>query len=102
MLIGRIRLIEFEHCEFGIVFDRDSLIPKVPIQFKNPLETAHYESLQVELGGNSHVKFHVQRMMMCCEWTSGRTTGNRLHHGSFYFHEIVLDKKFPNFRNQLR
>jgi hypothetical protein len=71
----------------------DSFISETPIDFKNPFQTADDQPFQVELGSDSHVKFHVQGIVVRFERLGGRASGNGVHHGRLYLNVIALGKE---------
>ena len=55
ILIRCIRLIEFDHCELGIVPGRDPFVPEIAVDFKHPFKSPNHQALQVEFRGDTQI-----------------------------------------------
>ncbi len=85
--VGR---VELHHREFGIVTDRHAFVAEVAVDLEHAVETAHHQALQVQLGRDTQVHLHVQRVVVGDEWLGRRAAGNGVQHRGFHFHEAVL------------
>jgi hypothetical protein len=79
-LIVRVRLVELQHREFGVVLGRNAFVPEVPVDLEHLLEAADGQALQVELRRDPEDRGHVERVVMGDERSCDRAAGNRLHH----------------------
>ena len=93
ILVGRIGLIELQHCKLRIVPHRDPFVAEVAIQLEDPLDPADQKALEKQLRRYSEVEVHIQRVVVGDERPGGGASGNRLHHRRLDFQEIPLLKK---------
>jgi hypothetical protein len=45
--IVRVRLVELQHGEFGIVMCREPFVAEIAVDFVYPVQATHYETLQI-------------------------------------------------------
>ena len=80
VLIVRVRLIELERRELGIVLRGDPLVPEVPVDLVHALEAAHDQPLEIELRRDPEIEVHVERVVVRLERPGDGAAGDRLHH----------------------
>ena len=80
VLVGRVRLVELEHRELGIVLRRQPFVAEVAVDLEDALEAADHEPLQVELGRDAQVEIEVERVVVGDERPRRGAAGDRLHH----------------------
>ena len=78
--VVRIRLVELEHRELGVVARREPFVAEVPVDLVDTLETADHQSFQVELRRDAQVHVDAERVVMRDERPGHRTARDRLHH----------------------
>jgi len=78
--VVRVRLVELEHRELGVVLRRDPLVAEAPVDLVHALEAAHDEALEVQLGRDAQVEVHPERVVVGPERPRDRAAGDRLHH----------------------
>ena len=100
VVIVRVRLVELEHREFGIVLRRDAFVPEVARDLVDPLDASDRQPLQVQLGRDPEVQIHVERVVMRDKRTRHRTAGDRLHDRSLDFEIAALVEESPDGRNR--
>jgi hypothetical protein len=96
VFVRGISLIKFHHGKFGIMLNGDSLVAKVPVDLENPLETAHYQPLQIKLWSDTQEEIHFQGIVMGHERAGGRSPRNGLHHRCFDFQKIMANHEIPD------
>ena len=87
IVIRRVGLIGFQHGELRAVGGVDALVPEIPIDLEDLLNTADDAALQVELRRNAQVEVHIQSVGMRHKRTRSRTAMQRLQHGSLDLEE---------------
>ena len=70
--IVRVRLVELQHRELGIVGPVHPFVPEVVPDLVHPLESADQQPLEVQLVGDAQVQRHVQRVVVSHERTGRR------------------------------
>ena len=86
-LIARIRLIQLEHGELGVVPGRHAFVAEIPVDLVDALETADDQALEIQLGGNAQVELQIERVVMGHERSRRRPSRNHVHHRRLDFHE---------------
>ena len=87
-----IGIIELAGSVFRVVSLIDTLIPKILADLKDSLKASNHAHLQVELRGDSHVKSHVEVIVVGGERPSRSTTGYHVHHGSLNLDEVQFSQ----------
>src|SRR5262249_54545058 len=87
---------------FRIMFDRDAFVAEVAVDLENPFHPTDDQPLKIELGRDPHEELHVESIVVRDKRTSGRTAGDRMHHRSLDFDEIMLDEELPDLFDDLR
>ena len=82
--------IDFHAGKLGVVGAIHAFVAEVFADFIDTLETAHDESLEIELGGDAHVEVDVERIVVGDKRTCAGTTCNRLKDGGFHLHVVML------------
>lgn len=82
--------VELASCVLGVVGLVDRFVPEVLSDFEHSLQTAHYELLQIEFRGYTHVQFHVEIVVVSDEGSGGGSSGDHVHHGCFYLYEVEV------------
>jgi len=81
----------------------NGLISEVLANFKNPIQSTNNKLFQIQLRGNSHIKFHVKIIMEGSKRPGSSPTWNHIHHGRLNFQEAQLSQissdKGNNFRS---
>ena len=72
--------IEFTSCELRVVSHVNSLITELLTDFENSVHTSNDQHFKVELGSDTHEKFHVEIVVESLEGLSCGTTCNHVHH----------------------
>jgi hypothetical protein len=85
--VRRVRLVELEHRELGIVPRRHALVAEIPVDLIDALEAADDEALEVKLGRDTQIHIEVERVVMRHERARGRAARDRMHHRRLDFHE---------------
>lgn len=79
----------------------DGLVPEVLANLEDSVQTSNYQLFQIKFWGYSHIKLHVQVIVVSHERPGSGTTRNHVHHWSFYFQEFefvqVLSDKGNDF-----
>lgn len=70
----------------------DGLISEVFTDFKDSIKAADNKLFQVKLRSNSHVKLHVEIIVMSDKGSSSGTARNHVHHGSLHFEEFHVSE----------
>jgi hypothetical protein len=78
------------------VLGGDALVPEVPVDFVDPLDPAHRQPLEVELGRDAQVEIDVQRVVMGHKRPGQRAAGHRLHHRRLDFEETAAVEEAPD------
>jgi len=68
----------------------DTLVPEVPINFVDTLETTHYQPFQIQLRSNPEVQVHVEGIVMSDKRPGNGASGDRLHHRRLDFKKTVV------------
>lgn len=97
--IEEIFIVSISHIEFTagilwIVSLVNGLVSKVLSDFENPLKSSYNKLFEIELGCDSHIKFHVEIIMMSDKGSGGGTSWNHIHHWGFDLKEIQLIQVF--------
>ena len=87
VLVVGVGLVELEHRELGIVLGGHPLVPEVAIDLVHPVEPAHHQALEVQLGGHAQVERHVERVVVRHERLGRRAPRDRLHHRGLHLEE---------------
>ena len=80
----RIGHVKLARGKLGVVRHVDRLIAEDTANFIYSVQPAHYELLQVELGGNTQVEVEVQVVVMRYEWLRGCASCDHVHHRCFH------------------
>ena len=72
--------VELADGEFGVVRHVDLLVSKDTADFKDAVETADNELLQVELGRDTHKEVELEVVVVGDEGLGGGAAGNHRHH----------------------
>ena len=88
-LVIRVGFIQLDHREFRIVLRAEPFIAEIPADLKNPLHSAHQQTLQVEFRTDPQIELHVERVVVRDEGPRRRTSVDRLQQRRLNF-EIVL------------
>ena len=86
-VVVRVRLVELEHRELGVVAGGEALVAEHPADLEHLLEAAHHEPLEVELGRDAQERSHVERVVVRDE---GR--GRRAHRDGVQDGRLDLDE----------
>ena len=86
--VGR---IELHHREFGVVPYGDAFVAEAAIDLEHPLEAAHHQPLQVQLGRDAQEHLLVERVVVGDEGLGIGAAGDRVQHRRFHLQEAVLD-----------
>ena len=78
-LVRRVRLVELEHRELGVVPRRDALVAVAAADLVDALEPAHDQALQVQLRRDAHEEVHVERVVVGLERLRGGAADERVH-----------------------
>ena len=82
-----VRLVQLEHRELGVVTGRQTLVAEHPGDLEHPLEAAHGEPLEVQLGGDPQVEVQVECVVVGGERSSQGPTGDGVEHRRLHLHE---------------
>ena len=85
----RIGLIQLDGGEFGIVFGVHALVAEDAADLVHPLQAAHDQPLQVQLGGDAHVHVDIEGIVVGNEGAGGGAAGDGVEHGGLDFHIAV-------------
>ena len=80
VLVGRVRLIELQHRELGVVLARQPLVAEVAADLVDALEAADDQPLEVQLGRDAHVEVEIERVVMGRERARRGAAQDRVHH----------------------
>ena len=94
--VGGIGPVELHHGEFGVVLDGNPFIAEIPVDFKNPVETAHHQTFQIQLRRDPQEQIHFQGVVMGHKRFGRGSAGDRLHHRGFHLEIIVLDHEIAD------
>ncbi len=87
VVVVGVGLVELEHRELGIVLGGDALVPEVSIDLVHPVQAAHHQALEVQLGRDAQVERHVERVVVRHERLGRGAPRDRLHHRGLHFEE---------------
>ena len=93
VLVGDVQL---ENREFRVVRPVHALVAEVPGEFKDAVETAHDEALQIELIGDPQVEGNVQCIVVRDKRAGRCTTGNGLQHRGVHLEPALLGEGVPH------
>jgi hypothetical protein len=88
--VGGVRLVELQHRELGVVLARQPLVAKVPSDLVDPIEPAHHQPLQVQLGGNTQDHVQVEGVVVGGERPRRRPANDRLQHRRLHLQEASV------------
>ncbi len=88
--VVRIRLVELEHRELGVVPRGQPLVAEHPGDLEHPLKATHDEPLEIQLGGNAQVQVQVQGVVVGRERVCRGATWNRVEHRGLDFDEVLF------------
>ena len=74
----------------------DAFVSEDAPDFIDSLEAAYDKALQMQLGGDSQIKIHMQGVVMRDERTRIGTAGFYLQHRGFDFEEVPVIQKLAN------
>src|SRR3981081_3759336 len=74
----RISPIRFQHGELRIVFSRNSFVPKVSVELKHFIESAHEQTLEIKFRRNTQIKIESKRFVTRLKWLRSRSARYRL------------------------
>ena len=98
--------VRFECCEFWIVTSVDSLVAKISVDLEDLWKSADKQSLQIQLGRNSHKERHSKSIMRCHERSRRSAASHRMHHRSLDFEEASafheMSDRADNVRTSLK
>jgi len=80
-------LVDFQHGEFWVVRFGKAFVAEIAVHLEDLVEAAHQQPFQVEFRRDAQVHVHVQRVVMRCERTGGRSARMGLNHGRFHLGE---------------
>ena len=72
VVVVRVCLVKLQHRKLRIVRPVDPFVSKVVTYLVHSLEAADDETLQIQLVGDPQKERHVERPMVCLEWSRGR------------------------------
>ena len=76
--VVRVGLVPLDHRELGVVLERHALVAEVLAELVDPLEAAHDQALEVQLGGDAQVERAVELVVMRRERARARAAVERL------------------------
>ena len=88
--VRRVRLVELEHRELGVVPSADALVAVAAPDLVYALHPADDEPLQVELRRDAHVEVHVEGVVVRAKRPGGRAADHGVHRGRFDFEKADL------------
>ena len=91
----RVRLVELEHRELGIVVGRDALVAEVAVDLVHLRHAADHQPLQVELGRDPQKEVDVERVVVGHEGPRHGAARQGLHHRRLDFEIPALVQKAP-------
>ena len=74
----------------------EPLVAEVPVDLEHPLDPAHHEPLQVQLGGDPEEKGDAEGVVPGLERAGHRTARERLHHRCLHLEEAPLGEEAPH------
>ena len=77
--------IEFHASKFRVVVSVHTLVAEVFANFVHAFKSAHYQPLQIEFGGDTHIHGNVECIEMGDKRARACTAGNGLQGGCFHF-----------------
>ena len=80
-VVVAVRLVHLEHRELGVVRGVGALVPEVPVDLEDPVDSTDEQSLEVELGRDSQVERHVVGVDVGDEGTRVGAAVHHLEHG---------------------
>ncbi len=80
VLVRRVRLIELEHRELGVVLARQPLVAEVAADLVDAFEAADDQALEVQLGRDAHVEVEIERVVVRGERARRGAAQDRVHH----------------------
>ena len=87
-----IGLIELNGGELGVVGGVHAFVTEQTTNLVHPIKAADDAALQIQLGGNTQVQIHIQRIVMGDKGTGGSTTLNDIQNGGIHFQIAQLIK----------
>src|SRR5450759_3033657 len=87
--IVRVRLVELQHGELGVVMCREPFVAEVAVDLVHPVHAAHHQPLQIEFRRDAQVQIDVQRIVVRHEGTRRGPAVERLHHRRLHFDELA-------------
>ena len=94
--VVRVRLVELEHRELGVVPRRDAFVAEVAVDLEHLLEAADDQPLQVQLGRDAQVQLHVERVVMRDERPRRGAARDRMHHRRLDFEVAARDEELAD------
>ena len=79
VIVGK-RLVQLQHCEFGVVSRRQPLVPEHASELEHLVVAADDQALQVQLGRDPQVQLGVERVVVRDERARGRASRNWMEH----------------------
>jgi hypothetical protein len=95
-LVIAIRLVEFDHREFGVMRAVDPLIPKDAADFIDLFHAAHHQPLQMQLERDPQEQIHVERVVMRDERPRRCAAGDGVQHGRFDLGKAAPAERLPH------
>ena len=83
-------LIQLAGGELGIVLGVHALVAENASDFIDALQTADDQTLEMQLGGDTHIHIDIERVVMGDKRTRVGAAGNGAEDGSFHFHEAHI------------
>ena len=83
-----IGLIELDGGELGVVLGVHALVTEDAADLIHPLEAAHDEALQMELGGDTHIHIDVQGVVVGDKGPGGGAAGDGVEDGGLHLHIV--------------
>ena len=93
VLVVRIRDIELQHGELGIMDRRNAFVSEVPINLKHAGEPSDDQALEIEFRRDAQVEIHTEGIMVCDERLGRGASGNGMHHGGLDLKKPTFDQK---------
>ena len=88
--IVRVRLVQLERRELGIVAGRDALVAEATTDLEHLVEAADHEALEVELGRHAEVEVDVERVVVGDERARRGPAGDRVQQRRLHLHETLV------------
>ncbi len=73
----------------GLYCEAQTLVAKIAIDLIDALESAHHQTLEIQLRRDAQVEIHIERVVVRDEGTGHRAAVKRLHHGRLDFDEAM-------------